>query len=535
MTASRTAIALSLAILAALLPGCASIPPTEDSGRGETAPPNIVFIMSDDHAWQAISAYGSYRNRTPHIDRIAEQGVRFDRAFVTNSICAPSRAVILTGLHSHLNGVPTNREEFDGAQLTFPKLLTGAGYSTAMIGKWHLKSRPTGFDHYEVLIGQGPYYNPRMIRDGETVEHEGYTTDIITDLALDWLREGRDERKPFLLMVQHKAPHRNWMPGPDHLTLFDEREIPEPPTLFDDYADNASPAAQQEMTIARHMYDSDLKLHEPDRLTESQRAAWDAAYGPKNEAFRAADLSGDDLTRWRYQRYVKDYLRTVQSVDDGVGRILDELDELGLADNTIVVYTSDQGWYLGEHGWYDKRWMYEESFRTPLLVRWPGVVEPGTVNEDLVQNLDFAPTFLDAAGLTVPVRMQGRSLADILEGDTPRDWRASVYYHYYEHPGVHNVARHEGVRTATHKLISFYQTGEWELYDLVADPDELQNIYGQPGTEQITSALKAELIRLRARYGVPDPAPAPAAGPAEERRRQRGPMAGSAPDGPAGG
>ncbi len=468
------------------------------------APPNIVFIMADDHGWQAISAYGSDRNVTPNIDRLAAEGMRFDRAFVTNSICAPSRAVILTGLHSHLNGVRTNAETFDSEMVTFPALLTASGYSTAMIGKWHLKSRPVGFDHYEVLLGQGPYYNPPMLRDGQRVEHAGYTTDIITDLSLDWLREGRDPGKPFLLMMQHKAPHRNWMPGPDRLHDFEDGDLPEPATLFDDWADNASPARAQEMTIAKHLNSHDLKLVPQRRLDAAQRAVWDEAYEPKNAAFRDADLTGDDLVRWKYQRYAKDYLRCVQSVDDSVGALLDELDKLGLAENTIVVYTSDQGWFLGEHGWYDKRWMYEESFRTPLLVRWPGVVEPGSVNTDLVQNLDFAPTFLGAAGVETETPMQGRSMVDLLAGSTPTDWRASVYYHYYENPGAHNVARHEGVRTATHKLIRFYQTDEWELYDMVADPDELTNLYGQPGTETLTAQLKAELEQLRAGYAVTD-------------------------------
>lgn len=498
-------IAVILALLVAL-GGCAGYvyPDEERAPVAASGPPNIVFIMADDHAWQAISAYGSNRNVTPNIDRLAREGVRFDRAFVTNSICAPSRAVILTGLHSHLNGVRTNAEVFDGGQLTFPKLLTGAGYSTAMIGKWHLKSDPTGFDHYEVLIGQGPYYNPPMKRNGEQIEHRGYTTDIITGLALDWLRDGRDPDKPFLMMVQHKAPHRNWMPGPAHLHDFEGGDLPEPATLFDDYADNASPAAAQEMTIANHLSPHDLKLAPQRRLDAEQQALWDEAYDTKNAAFHEANLTGDDLVRWKYQRYAKDYLRCVQSVDDGVGALLDELDALGLAENTIVVYTSDQGWYLGEHGWYDKRWMYEESFRTPLLVRWPGVAEPGSANTDLVQNLDFAPTFLDAAGVQPPATMQGRSMVDILAGETPADWRSSVYYHYYEHPGVHNVARHDGVRTATHKLIRFYQTDEWELYDLVANPDELVNLYGQPGTEALTAGLKAELERLRAQYAVTD-------------------------------
>lgn len=492
------------ALCCASLAACTSTTSWQAAEPERPTRPNIVFIMADDHAYQAISAYGSNRNVTPNIDRIATGGMRFDRAFVTNSICAPSRAVILTGLHSHLNGVMTNAEAFDGSQLTFPQLLTGAGYRTAMIGKWHLKSDPTGFDHYEVLLGQGPYYNPRMKRNGEMVDHEGYTTDIITDLAIDWLRDRAGEGAPFLLMCQHKAPHRNWQPGPDHITDFEDGDLPEPPTLFDDYAGRASPAAAQEMTIDRHLSENDLKLNEQRGPTGEYREVWDRAYMAKNEAFRAAGLTGDDLVRWKYQRYAKDYLRSVASVDDGVGRILDELEAMGVAGETIVVYTSDQGWYLGEHGWYDKRWMYEESFRTPLLVRWPGVVEPGTVNADLVQNLDFAPTFLDAAGVEVPNRMQGDSLVEILAGETPGDWRDALYYQYYEHPGVHNVARHYGVRTHTHKLIHYYKTGEWELFDLVNDPDELQSIYGEPGTEELTANLRARLDLLRATYGIPD-------------------------------
>lgn len=494
----------SLPFAAALFGALAGCVGPSTAPRAPAPPPNMVFIMADDHAWQAISAYGSDRNETPHIDRLASEGMRFDRAFVTNSICAPSRAVILTGLHSHLNGVLTNREAFDGSQATFPKLLGEAGYERAMIGKWHLKSLPTGFDHYEVLKGQGPYYNPPMVRNGEEVEHEGYTTDVITDLTLDWLRDGRGDG-PFLLMMHHKAPHRNWMPGPDRLTDFDGADLPEPATLFDDWSDNASPARAQEMTIARHLTPHDLKLTPQRRLNEAQRAAWDAAYGPKNEAFAEASLEGEALVRWKYQRYAKDYLRCVQSIDDSVGRVLAELEALGLAENTVVVYTSDQGWFLGEHGWYDKRWMYEESFRTPLLVRWPGRVEPGSVCGAMVQNLDFAPTFLDLAGAETPPGMQGRSMAPLLLGKAPAGWRDSVYYHYYEHPGVHNVARHEGVRTARHKLISFYDTGEWELYDLEADPDELTNIHGKPGTEGVTARLRAELARLREAYGVPPP------------------------------
>ena len=315
-----------------------------------SARPNILFIFTDDHASAAISAYGSVINQTPNLDRIAQQGVRFDNCLVTNSICGPSRATIITGKYSHMNGFFTNKDTFDGSQPTFIKLLQNAGYQTAIVGKWHLKSNPTGFDYWNVLIDQGTYYNPRMINNGEEVQYTGYTTDIITDLCIDWMKNKRDTDKPFILMYQHKAPHRPWRPGPDYLTRYDDQFIPEPPTLFDDYVGRGSAAKQQEMEIAHDLNDNDLKLNTPTGLTDQQLADWNAAYGPKNEAFRKANLTGDDLVRWKYQRYIKDYLRCVASVDDNVGRLLDTLDEAGLADNTIVVYSSDQGWYLGEHG-----------------------------------------------------------------------------------------------------------------------------------------------------------------------------------------
>jgi arylsulfatase A-like enzyme len=481
--------------------------------------PNIVFIFSDDHAYQAISAYGSVINQTPNIDRIAREGMRFENAMVTNSICAPSRAVIQTGKYSHVNGVLDNRQVFDGSQQTFPKLLQGAGYQTAMVGKWHLKSEPTGFDYWEVLPGQGSYYNPDFRVPGGQKRHHGYVTEIITDLSLAWL-EGRDPDRPFLLMTQHKAPHRGWMSGPEKLTLYDGVDIPEPETLFDDYANRASPARLQEMEIGRHMIDGhDMKLKPPPgtpedapgqrlwlagygRLDEQQRRVWDAAYEPKNAAFLAAGLEGRDLVRWKYQRYIKDYLRTIASVDDNVGRILRYLDATGLAENTIVVYASDQGFYLGEHGWFDKRWMYEESLKTPLIVRWPGVVEPGSVNSDMVSNLDFAETFLDVAGVAIPSDMQGRSLVPSLGGETPSDWRTSFYYHYYEQ-GVHNVAPHEGVRTERHKLIHYYETDEWELFDLVTDPNEMRSVYGDEAYSETHDDLLAELERLKRDLQVP--------------------------------
>jgi len=418
--------------------------------------PNIVFIFTDDHCTQALSAYDPTRITTPNLDRIANEGMLFTQCYVTNSICGPSRAVIQTGKHSHLNGFICNGDRFDGSQQTFPKLLREAGYQTAVIGKWHLRTTPQGYDHFEVLRGQGPYYNPSM-RHGDangekgTHPHTGYTTDIITDLSLEWLKKGRDADKPFMLMYQHKAPHRNWQPGPKYLHWLDDKTIPEPATLYDNYANRASPASNQEMTIRHHLSSSDLKQTQPDNFTPEQLRVWNAAYGPKNEAFAKAQeqMTEKEIFQWKYQRYVKDYLRCVKSVDDGVGRILDYLDETGLAKNTVVIYSSDQGWYLGEHGWYDKRWMYEESLRTPLLVRWPGTVKPKSTNGDIVSNLDFAETFLDMAGVEVPADMQGKSLVPLFKGRTPNDWRKSFYYHYYEFPGPHSVARHYGLTTAT--------------------------------------------------------------------------------------
>ena len=475
--------------------------------------PNIVFVFTDDHAAHAISAYGSKINKTPHMDRLAREGMLFERCYVSNAICGPSRAVILTGKHSHLNGFFRNGITFNGAQQTFPKLLRKAGYTTAVIGKWHLRSTPTGFDYFDVLIGQGPYYNPPMKTTNEageviTEKNTGYTTDIITDKALAWLKKDRDPKKPFMLMYQHKAPHRNWQPGPKHLTMFDDVTIPEPKTLFDDYKGRTSAAGKQTMTIARHLSANDLKLNAgPNNLTPEQKKLWDAAYGPKNEAFRKANLQGEALVKWKYQRYIKDYLRCVQSVDDNLGRVLDYLDESGLAKNTIVIYSSDQGWYLGDHGWYDKRWMYEESLVMPLLVRWPGVIKPGSRNGDIVSNLDFAQTFLDIAGVKSPADMQGGSLVPLFKGRVPKHWRTHFYYHYYEFPGAHSVARHYGVTNGRHKLIHFYQNDEWELFDLKKDPNELLSVYGNSDYKKIQSDLLAELKRLRVHYKVPEEDP----------------------------
>ncbi len=478
----------------------------------EVRRPNIVFLFSDDHAFQAISAYGHALklNETPNIDRLAKEGMRFDRCLVTNSICGPSRATILSGKYSHANGFYNNtNSRFDGAQATFPKLLQKAGYQTAMIGKWHLESDPTGFDYWEILPGQGAYYNPPMIRMGQRVRHEGYVSDIITGLGMSWLKEQRDASKPFLLMLQHKAPHREWEPALKHLGHDGDRKYPEPDTLFDDYAGRGRAEREQDMTIRKTMTARDSKLVVPGNLTPEQRKAWDAYYEPRNEAFRKANLQGDDLVRWKYQRYLHDYLGCIKSVDESVGTVLDYLKQAGLDQNTIVVYSSDQGFYLGEHGWFDKRWIYEESLRAPLLVRWPGVVKPGSVNADLVSNLDFAETFLEAAGVPVPAEMQGRSLVPLLRGETPADWRKSFYYHYYEFPGPHSVARHYGVVTSRYKLVHLYDPGPayTELIDLQKDPKEMKDVAGDPAYADVRKELEAELARLRRELKVPDPDP----------------------------
>lgn len=465
--------------------------------------PNILFIMTDDHASHAISAYGSVINETPNLDRLAAEGMLFKNCFVTNSICAPCRAVILSGRHSHLNGVVQNGIPFDQSQVTIPKLFQAAGYQTAMIGKWHLQTDPVGFDHWEVLYGQGPYYNPPMKTPEGRIEYTGYTTDIVTDIGLQWLSDGRDPDRPFLLMLQHKAPHRNWQPGPDHLNMYDDVEIPEPATLFDDYATRAEGARTQEMTIERHLSRNDLKLVPPRNLTAEQLEAWSAAYDDKNKAFEEAGLEGRERVQWMYQRYLKDYLRCIASVDDNIGRVLDWLDESGLAENTLVIYTSDQGFYLGDHGWYDKRWMYEESLRTPLIVRWPGQTEAGSTTELMAQNLDFGPTMLAAAGIEIPDQMQGLSLTPILQGGQPGTWRDAIYYHYYEFPGVHAVPRHYGVRTDRYKLIHYYQLGAWELFDLEQDPDELNNVVDDPTYAAIRKQLETRLRELQTQYEDP--------------------------------
>jgi len=471
--------------------------------------PNILFLFTDDHATQALSAYGGPLAEiapTPNLDRIAREGMLFHKCYVTNSICGPSRAVILTGKYSHLNGFLKNGDTFDGSQQTAPKLLREAGYQTAIVGKWHLGSTPTGFDHFEVLKGQGAYYNPMLITNGKNVKHTGYTTDLITDRTIEWLEESRDPDQPFFLMSQHKAPHGRWEPALRHLEWLDEVEVWEPPTLFDDYSGRSPAAANHKMGIATEMNDHRLMLKYSSKHTPEQFAIFDGYFRPRNEAFLKAGLTGKDKTRWHYQRYIKNYLRCVRAVDENVGRLLQWLDDNDLADNTVVIYSSDQGFYLGEHGWFDKRWIYEESLRTPLLVRWPGVVTAGTENtEDIVSNLDFAETFLDIAGAPIPGDMQGRSLLPVLAGQTPDDWRQTFYYHYYE-SGGHGVPLHYGVTDGRYKLIRFPEPNldAWEFFDRKNDPRELESIYGDPTVAEEQQRMHGELDRLRKAFKVPE-------------------------------
>jgi arylsulfatase A-like enzyme len=461
--------------------------------------PNIVFIMSDDHAAHAISAYGSRVNQTPNIDRLAREGMRFRNAFATNSICTPSRAVILTGQYSHLNGVPVfNR--FDSSRTSVASLLQQGGYHTGMIGKWHLGSDPQGFDKWEILPGQGAYFDPILYTaTGEKTYTGRYVTDLLTDLAIDFVRE-RPKQKPFFLMLHEKAPHRPWEPDDKHRAQFADRWIPEPETLWDSYATRTDAVRENQQRVGADMTRRDLKLPRPPGLTGPDLTAWLAVKPMTVSTTRSGQtvmLDGDNLTRWKYQRYMQDYLAVIQSVDDNIGRLLAFLDQEKLAKNTMVIYTSDQGFFLGDHGMFDKRFMYEESLRMPFLVRWPNGIKAGSQADAMALNVDFAETFLDAAGLKPPADMQGRSLLPVMRGQTPKDWRTSMYYRYYHDPGDHNTRQHYGVRTPTHKLIYYWTKDQWELYDLVRDPVELHNLYGQPGQEAITATLKTELARLK--------------------------------------
>ena len=498
------------------------------AGAAHAQRPNIVFIMSDDHAVQAVSAYGhpiSQLAPTPNIDRIARNGVTFRNSFVTNSLCGPSRAAMLTGKFGHINGFNRNGQTFDSSQWTWPRALKEQGYQTAVVGKWHIGRTPGGinFDYWKILDDQGEYYNPDFITAEGKTRVEGYATDLITQFSLDWLKEKRDPDKPFALMVHHKAPHRNWMPSPRYFLLYADRKFPVPPTYFDKYVGRPA-AAHQEMEIARHMHEGhDLKMtkavgsselrHDPwkgafGRLTPEQRQAWDQAYQAANDAVNAANLNDREMALWKYQRYLQQYLASVKPVDDSVGAILDYLEESGLAKNTIVVYTSDQGFYLGEHGWFDKRWMYEESMRTPLLIQYPGHIKPGTKVDALVQNIDYASTFLEYAGLPIPSDIQGRSLVRLAEGKPEPGWRDSLYYHYYEYPDSHRVAPHYGVRSDRYKLIRFYGPVDyWEFYDLQKDPNEVENRIDDPAYADEIARMKAELERLRKQYGDTTPPP----------------------------
>jgi len=463
--------------------------PAFASAQRRPARPNILFIMADDHDSHAISAYGSRINKTPNIDRIASGGVRMDNCFVTNSICTPSRACILTGQYSHLNGVKTLSDAIDPKKIHLAHLMRDAGYQTAMIGKWHLQTDPQGFDHWRVLPGQGLYNNPDFIDPSGRRKYEGYCTDLIGDFALDFLKS-RDKSKPFFLMCHHKAPHREWTPAAKYKDWLKDVDVPEPDNLYEDLSKRSAAAQRATLRVGDDMTLTDLKVPKP------------------------PGLQGHALRKWAYQLYIKDYLRCVRSVDDNVGRLLDYLDAENLAANTLVVYTSDQGFFLGDHGWFDKRFMYEEPLRMPFVARYPAAIKPGSVNKDMVLNIDFAPTFLELAGSKAPASMQGESFAASLKGQTPKRWRKSMYYRYWMHlGGGHTVTAHYGVRTRTHKLIYYYGQAlgskgavdqptppEWEMFDLVKDPREMKNVYGDPAYAKVTAELKAELERLRRKY-----------------------------------
>lgn len=516
---------VKLTILLPLLPVISLNGQNAAEGRQKM---NILYIMSDDHSFQTISAYDSRFIETPNIDRIAKEGVRFTNSFVANSISGPSRACMLTGKHSHKNGFVDNTAHFDGSQQTYPKLLQQAGYQTAVIGKWHLSSDPTGFDYWNILPGQGDYYNPVFIEMGARQRQEGYATTITTDIALEWLDKERDKNKPFCLLLHHKAPHRTWMPDTCDLGSFDHIEFPVPETFFDTYEGRPAAAAQK-MSIMKDMsLVYDLKMADgnkeiepeselsasgrdlytrfgenlPGRMNQEQKAAWDRYYDPIIEDFKRKGLTGDSLAVWKYQRYMKDYLSVIKSVDRNIGRVIDYLEESGLLENTLVVYTSDQGFFMGEHGWFDKRFMYQESYRTPLVMRFPQGIK-GDIPQ-LVQNIDYAPTFLELAGESIPEDIQGESLLPLLKGRNPDNWRKSLYYHYYEHPSEHHVKRHYGVSTDRYRLIHFYyDIDAWELYDIETDPAELNNLYNNPNYKEIQEELHRELIRLQKQYEDP--------------------------------
>ena len=505
------------------------LPLNTKAQKSKTKRPNIIFIMSDDHAYQAISAYDDKLIQTPNIDRLAKEGMLFTNASVTNSICAPSRATILTGKHTHINGKVDNYFPFDTTQVTFPQIFKKNGYKTAMFGKLHFGNNPKGVDEFMILPGQGNYINPDFIvTNGDTIRKEGYVTDIITDVSLDWLKKEAADDEPFMMMYLHKAPHRPWWPRADKFKEFTKKRFPEPATLFDDYKNRGTAAKTAEMNLLTHMmYSHDSKIRPEtlakmegkvfpvveeypngfygpyNRATAEQKALYDPVLDSINDFFYEnwPKMNDTEKMKWKYQRYMQDYLGSISSVDDNIGRLLDYLDESGLAENTIVIYTSDQGFYLGEHGWFDKRFIYDESFKTPLLVRWPNVVKPGSVENEMVQNLDFAQTMLEAVGIKPPNDMQGESLIPLLKGNK-KDWtRDAVYYQYYEYPSVHMVKRHYGIVSKEFKLVHFYyDVDEWELYDRLNDPNEMNNVYNDPAYADTVKKLKKDLIALRIKY-----------------------------------
>ena len=517
MKTLKAAYALPLA--AAGLTACGG------DARQEQERPNIIFIMTDDHTTQAMSCYGGTLIQTPNMDRIAEEGIRFDNCYATNALSGPSRACILTGKFGHMNGFTDNASRFDGSQQTFPKLLQEAGYKTGIVGKWHLISEPQGFDYWSIVTGQeeqGDYYSPDFLEMGKEITEQGYVTDVITDKALSFI-DGAAKDGPFMLMFHQKAPHRNWMPAPRHLGMFNDTVFPEPESLCDDYSGRGEAARSQDMSIAHTLQnDWDLKLLTREeilagnnrlynvytRMPEEVQHKWDSVYAPRIAEFRSGKLVGKDLVRWKYQQYMRDYLATLVSVDEGIGRLFDHLEKIGELDNTIIVYTSDQGFFLGEHGWCDKRFMHEECQRMPLVIRYPKAIKAGSTTSAISMNIDFGPTFLDFAGVEIPSDMQGVSLKPVLEneGKVPEGWREAAYYHYYEYPAEHSVKRHYGIRTADCKLIHFYNDiDQWEMYDMVSDPKEMKNVYDDPAYAEKRAAMHEMLKKVQEQYQDTDP------------------------------
>ena len=514
---SRIKAAYALPLAAAGLSAC--------SEAVEQERPNIIFIMTDDHTTQAMSCYGGNLIETPNMDRIADEGMRFDNCYATNALSGPSRACILTGKFSHKNGFTDNASTFDGSQLTFPKVMRENGYATGVVGKWHLISKPQGFDHWSILLGQneqGNYFKPVFYENDTVVKEDGYVTDVITDKAIEFIDDVHDE-KPFMLMLHHKAPHRNWMPAPRHLGIFNDTVFPEPETLFDDYVGRGEAARSQDMNIENTLDDEwDLKLLTREeilagdnrlhdvyiRMPEEVQHKWDSVYAPRIAEYRSGKLQGDELVRWKYQQYMRDYLATAMSVDESIGRVMEYLEEIGELDNTVIVYTSDQGFFLGEHGWFDKRFMYEECLRMPFVIRYPKMIKAGSTSKAICMNVDFGPTFLDLAGIEVPSEMQGRSFRKVLEkkGRIPAGWRKAAYYHYYEYPAEHSVKRHYGIRTSDCKLIHFYNDiDQWEMYDMTADPQEMRNVYDDPAYADKRAQMHRILEQVQQEYEDTDP------------------------------